>query len=143
MTVNPNFESSVPVSMYSWVCASTPGVVAHEHGRCHPERRAASLEPVELVEGVGDDPAGAHPQRRVELVVGLVVAVDDEPVGREPGLERDVPLAARGDVEVEPLVGDEARHGPAEERLRRVSDVAGAERAARTPGTAARSASSS
>ena len=81
VTVKPNFESSVPVSMYSWVWASTPGVTRTSTVGRRAERRGQLLEAVELVEGVGDDAADAERQRGVELVVGLVVAVEHEPLG--------------------------------------------------------------
>src|SRR5664279_5263049 len=76
---NPNFESSVPVSMYSWVCASTPGVT-----------RTCTC--------------GAGLGRR------FVVAVEHDAIGREAGRQRDVELAAGGDVEVQALLVHEPRH---------------------------------
>ena len=111
---------------------------AHEHGR----RRAVvgeQLEPVELVERVDDDPADTGLERGAQLVGRLVVAVEHDALGREPGVQRDVQLAAGRDVEVEALLGDEARHRGAEERLARVRDppaeagavLAGSGRAAR------------
>ena len=58
--------------------------------------------------------------RALQLVVGLVVAVEHDALHREPGVQRDVQLTAGRDVEPEALLGDEARHRRAEERLARV-----------------------
>ena len=47
--------------------------------------------------------------------------------GGNPARTRDVQLAAGGDVEVEPVLGDQLRHRRAEERLARVRHRVGAE----------------
>ena len=76
---NPNFWSSCPVDTYSWVCASTPGVTR--------KRTRAGLtevdEPVDLVEGIDDDPPDAVRDRALELGDRLVVAVENQPLGWE------------------------------------------------------------
>ena len=94
----------------SWVWASTPGVTRIStvglatSGPVAPAApvREQSLEPLDLVEGVDDDPADADRQRRGQLVVGLVVAVQHQPVGRDPGGQGHVQLAAGRDVQAIP-----------------------------------------
>ena len=130
-TVKPNFESSAPVAMYSWVCASTPGRDPHQHaGGSGVVSRHERVDAIELVEGVGDDAPDAPLQRQLQLGVGLVVAVEDDAAGREAGVERELQLAAGGDVEVQALVGHQAGHGTAQERLAGVRHRAGTERLA-------------
>ena len=119
--LNPNFESSWPVAMYSWVWAWTPGRDAQQHvGRGHGAAGMEGLEAVELVEAVDDDVAHAGVERHQQLGVALVVAVHRARARRHPGREDDVQLAAAGDVEQHPLVVGQAGHRPAEERLGRV-----------------------
>ena len=60
----PNFWSSWAVAMYSWVCASTPAVTRTITRAGLPGLRRHRGEPVDLVEGVDDDPADARPRRR-------------------------------------------------------------------------------
>ena len=100
---------------------------AQQHRRpSRPPRGHERLEAVELVVAVDDDAADARRRRRAaQLVLGLVVAVQDEPVGGHPGGEGDVELAAGGHVEVQPLLVGEAGHRPAEERLRGVGGAVG------------------
>ena len=86
------------------------------------------FEPVKLIEGIGDDPPGSGPERRVELVVGLVVAMHHEPLGCEPGEERHVQLTGGGHVEAESFVADEAGHRRAQEGLPGVDDAVRSER---------------
>ena len=119
----PNFESSAPVSMYSCVCASTPGVTRTMHrgrGTAVGDQR---LEPVELVERSRRRSGRRPPRaRRAARPSDLLLPWNTMRAGREPGVQRDVQLAAGRDVEVEPLLGDEPRHRGAEERLARVRD---------------------
>ena len=111
-TVKPNFESSAPVAMYSWVCASTPGVTrTNTRAGAAPFAGDERLDAVELVERVGDDAPDAALERELQLGVRLVVAVEHDAGRGEAGVERELQLAAGGDVEVQPLVGHEAGHG--------------------------------
>ncbi len=85
-TENPNLDRSVPVSMYSWVCASTPGVT-----RTNTDAAEADpLESVQLGEGVRDDDAHAGVASRFDLLVALVVPVEHQSLTREsrPGARR-------------------------------------------------------
>ena len=106
----------------SWVWASTPGVARIRTFGREPVLRVEGGEALELVEAVDDDATDAGLPRRLQLGHGLVVAVEDEPVGRHAGGEGDVELAAGGHVEVHPLLVGEARHRQAEERLGGVGD---------------------
>ena len=134
-TVNPNFESSAPVAMYSCVCASTPGVT-----RTSTARRAHALAPRAL--RCGRARRRSRPtirpmpivERHAQLGFGLVVAVEHHPRRREPGPVREERFAAGGDVEVEPLLGDEPGHRPAQERLARRTRPRRAPNASRTRG---------
>src|SRR5262249_5075936 len=60
--------------------------------------------------------------------------VQHDALGGESRVQRNVQLAAGRDVEVEPFLGDELRHGGAEKRLARVRD-AGPEGVAVGPAT--------
>ncbi len=80
-------------------------------------------EPGDLVEGVDDDPADAMLQRRGQLVGRLVVAVQDEPIRRDTGGERDVELTAGSHIEVHALLVGQPGHGAAQERLGGVGDA--------------------
>jgi hypothetical protein len=61
--------------------------------------------------------------RGAQLVEALVVAVQHAALGRHPGRQGDVQLAAGGDVEVHALLVGEAGHRPAQERLGGVGDA--------------------
>ena len=63
--------------------------------------------------------------------------MEDDPFGREAGVQRDVELTAGGDVEVQALLRHQAGHRDAQERLARVRDAAGAEEAGVLPAAAA------
>src|SRR3954469_23773742 len=131
----PNFWSSCAVAMNSWVCASMPTVARISTGTGAPPaatRSAASGarggQPVDLVEGVEDDVADARLDRQPELDQRLVVAVQRDPLGGEPGGQREGQLVAAARVQVQAVVGDPARDLAAEERLRRVVHVGALER---------------
>ena len=92
----------------------------HEHRGPRRRRRRVSSrppEPGDLVEGVDDDAARPRLERGGQLVVGLVVAVQDQALGGHAGRQRDVQLAAGRDVEAHALLVGQAGHGPAQERL--------------------------
>ena len=57
----------------------------------------------------------------------LLLPWNDDPLGREAGLQRDVQLASGRDVEVETLLVDEAGHRGAQEGLARIGHVPVAE----------------
>ena len=105
------------------------GVRLHARRRPHQHRAGEpdALEPIQLVERVGDDPSDARIARGLDLRIGFVVAVEDQPLSREVGLQRDVQLAARRHIEAQPFIRDETRHRGAEERLARVRNVRRAE----------------
>ena len=82
-----------------------------------------SLEPLDLVERVEHDMADALGARVLELLLRLVVAVQVDPLGREPALQRQVQLAAGRDVAREPLLREQAVRGGGRKRLARVDDL--------------------
>ena len=75
------------------------------------------LAALDLVEGVEDQMADAGARGEEDLLVALVVAVHVDPRRVEAGAQRDVQLAAGGDVDREPLLGEEPVGGGAGERL--------------------------
>ena len=82
------------------------------------------LAALDLVEGVEDQVADAGPTRREEdLLVALVVAVHVDAARVEAGAQRHVQLAAGGDVDREPLLGEEAVGGGAGEGLAGEEDL--------------------
>ena len=82
-----------------------------------------SLEPLDLVERVDDDVADAGVDGLLELGVALVVAVHVDPLGVEAGVQRQVQLAAGGDVAGEPLLGEEPQGRRAGKGLAREDDL--------------------
>ncbi len=100
---------------------------AHQHVRLGQAAGDERLDAVELVERVDDDAPHSGLQRGCELGFRLVVAVEDDPGGREADALRDVQLAAGGDVEVQAFLLDEFGHGDAEKRLARVGHRVGTE----------------
>ena len=80
--LKPNFWSSWPVAMNSWVCASTPTVTRTMTGATTPSSAATVGDPVDLVERVDDDPPDPVGQRLADLGGGLVVAVEADPLRR-------------------------------------------------------------
>ena len=123
--------------MYSWVWASTPGVTRRYTAWRTPGSRGDRREPARAPRSesttIRPTPASTA---RVELGDRLVVAVEQQPLGREAGAQRDRQLAAGADVEAEPLLGDPAGDLGAQERLGGVVDGAALERlrARRGPG---------
>jgi hypothetical protein len=99
------------------------GGEADEHlGRGDPFAHEG-LDAVHLVERVDDDAPDALGQGAAQLVGGLVVAVQHEPVGGHARGAGDVVLPRRGHVEVHALLVDQAGHGGAEEGLGGVVDA--------------------
>ena len=85
--------------------------------------RGDPLQPVDLVEGVDDDPSDADFDGPGQFGRGLVVAVHADPLGREPRGQGDSELAAGAHVEFEPFLGHPAGHRLGEQGLARVVDV--------------------
>jgi hypothetical protein len=93
----------------------------------HPLARAVREHGGELghvLVVVDHDASDARLDGRAQLVGGLRVAVQVDPGGLEPGLERQVQLAARGDVDAQSLLGEEAQHGRDGARLGGEDDLA-------------------
>ena len=82
---------------------------------------AGGSRAVDLLERVEHDEC-AGGCRRGELLVGLVVAVDDHALARDPGRLGEPELAERGDVGADPLLEEDPHHGDVRERLRAVDD---------------------
>ena len=110
---------------------------AHEHARGPPELGGHRRQPLDLVEGVDDDPADAELDGPLELAERLVVAVEADPLHREARARGHRQLAAGADVEREPVLGQPARHGRAEERLAGVEDLVAGEGVAEGAGPGA------
>ena len=89
-----------------------PGGDPHQDLRRALGRRGQALQAVDLVEGVDDDAADTDVQGPLQLGVGLVVAVQHQPLGGHAGDEGDVELAAGGHVEVHPLLVGQAPPWP-------------------------------
>src|SRR5690606_16409963 len=90
-------------------------------------------EPVDLVEGVQDDPADPGVQGPGQLRDRLVVAVEPDPLRRHAGGQRHGQLPAGADVQVQPFLGDDAHDRLAQEGLAGVVDVRAGERVVELP----------
>ena len=103
----------------------------HHPRRCGRARAATAAEPLDLVEGVDDDPADAELDARARSSA-TVLLLPWKPIraGSKPARSGDGQLAAGADVEAEPLLGDPARDRRAQERLAGVVDVVAGERVA-------------
>ena len=128
--------------MYSWVWASTPAVTRIITPVRAPELAGDVGEALDLVEGVDDDPADTELDGALELAQALVVAVEADALHREARPLGDEQLAARADVEVQPLLGQPAHDGRAEEGLAGVEDVVAANASLKARARARKSASS-
>ena len=84
-------------------------------GDVHP------LQAIEFIEAVNDDATDAGVAGHAQLVITLVVAMQDEPVGRDIGGQRHMQLSTTRYVDAHALFVDQPSHGRAEERLGRVS----------------------
>ena len=132
----PNFESSAPVSMYSCVCASTPGVTrTSTRGAGSPSATSASRRSSSSKESTTMRPTpalerGAQLGRPTCCCRGTRCAS-----GGKPACSATCSSPPVATSRSQALLGDEPRHRRAEERLARVRHRAGAERVARTRGT--------
>ena len=114
--------------MNSWVWASTPTVSRiSTRGRAAPAGAGDRGQPLDLVERVDDDPTDAGVDRPGQLVDGLVVAVQPDPLGRHVGGQRGRQLTAGAHVERQPFALDDADDRLAQERLAGVVDVGAGE----------------
>ena len=94
------------------------------HVRRHADQHAAAgassrqpLETIDLVEVVDHDQPDARIERHPQLRLGLRVAVQHDPLGREARVQREVQLAAGGHVAPQALLREQREHGGAGERL--------------------------
>ena len=102
-TVKPNFESSAPVAMYSCVCASTPGVTrTSTRGAGQPSATSASSRSSSSKESATMRPTSDSSAVR-SSASDLLLPWNTMRAGGNPARERDVQLAAGGDVEVQAL----------------------------------------
>ena len=85
--------------------------------------REQGVEPLDLVERVHDHVPDPRLDRELQLGGGLVVPVDVDSRGVAPGPDRHVQLAARGDVDREPLVGEQPVDRADRRRLGRVDHL--------------------
>ena len=83
-----------------------------------------ALAALDLVEGVEDQVADAGPRRHQDLLVGLVVAVHVDAGRVEARGERQVELTAGGDVDRQPLLGEQLVGGGGREGLAGEEDLA-------------------
>ena len=120
----PNFWSSWAVAMYSWVCASTPAVTRTITPVVRPSSRGDLGQALDLVEGVDDDAARRRARRRARARASVLLLPwkPTRSIGK-PARSATSQLAARADVEREPLLGQPADDRRAEERLAGVVDV--------------------
>ena len=98
-----------------------------QHHRSAATFGGQGVEAVQLVEAVHHDAPHPGVDGVGQLGGGLVVAVQHESLGREPGGQGHVQLAAGSHVEVQTLVAHQLRHGAAEKRLGRIGHSAVAE----------------
>ncbi len=108
-------------------------------------RRAGGqpLDPVDVIEAVHDDVADARVDGRLDVRVGLGVAVHDDRGRIGAASQRDAQFTLADDVEAKPFGGQDADHRRRRERLRREANATPrvparqAVREAREPGRAA------
>ncbi len=105
------------------------GVRLHSGGHADEDLGAGSglagdaLQPLDLVEGVHDDPADADLHRATQFGHRLVVAVHADAFGRHPRRQGDGQFATGADVELEPLLDHPTGDGLGQQGLARVVDV--------------------
>jgi hypothetical protein len=100
--------------------AADVGRDADHHG-LRPLRQV--LQRRELVGVVDDDRPHACLDSLLQLARGLGVAVQDDPLRRDPGAHRDRKLAAGGDVRADALLSQDADDRGAGERLGREGEM--------------------
>lgn len=87
-----------------------------------------SGDPGRLAGRVDDDPADAEAQRRAQVLGGLGVAVQHDPLGREATGGGQPEFTRGADVESEAFLLHPVDDGPAEERLGGVDDIGAGQR---------------
>ena len=105
-----------------------PGRHPDHHPRGGAELGGDGGQAVDLVEGVDDDPPDAEADGPDQLDAALVVAVEADALHREAGPLGHRQLAARADVEVQPLLGQPPDGGRRQEALAGEEDVVRRER---------------
>ena len=125
--LSPNLVSTCPVRMRRWVWGSTPGIdpdqdllrrrpAAAVRRRSRPAARARA--------GCRRRCARRRPRGPCcSSASDLLLPWRTRRAGGKPARERGVQLAGGGDVQVEPLLVDQAGHGQAEEGLAGVLDL--------------------
>ncbi len=107
----PNFESAWPVEIFSWVSPCTSGVTRTSTGwraarpRARPRRSAPRARSISSKLSITIAPRrcrSAMPQLRL----GLGVAVQHDPLRAKAGAQRQVQLAAGGDVAPQALLAN-------------------------------------
>ena len=140
----PNFWSSCAVAMNSWVCASTPTVARTSTRRSYVALGGERREPLDLVEGVDDDPPdpgveGGATARRRDLLLPCSSS-------RSPGKPACSATASSPPVQTSRPSPSSSIHRAtrrAEECLGRVEDQRPAERLAVVAAAADRKSASS
>src|SRR5207237_10352145 len=101
---------------------------------CHPQSQPEQYalahdriiravgEPADLLDVVDDHAANPQAYRHLELVVGLVVPVERDPLRSEARDRSGMKLAARDDVERETFLGHDPQEPRCAVRLRRIAD---------------------
>ena len=97
------------------------GLDSRRDARKHALHRRGACT-VELLDRVEHDIGGAGFRGRAQLLVRLVVAVDDEPLGRNTGGLGEPELAQCRDVGAQPFFRQEPHDHDVRERLRSVDD---------------------
>jgi hypothetical protein len=101
---------------------------ADQDGLAAPRSGEQLVGQLDLLKGVEHEVGDLRVERELELGPGLVVAVHEDPPWGDPTLQREVELAAGGDIDREALLGHHPVGGGDRERLGRVDhlEVAGA-----------------
>jgi fermentation-respiration switch protein FrsA (DUF1100 family) len=99
------------------------GADARRHAEEHALPRGEALQALQLVEGVGDHVPHACLHGLADLLLGLVVAVEVDARRVDAAAQGEEQLAARGHVDGEPLLGEEAEERGAGEGLARVDHL--------------------
>jgi hypothetical protein len=91
-----------------------------QDSRCVRPALYETLDAIELIEVVHDDPTHTGLEAHRELFDGLVVAMKDQPIGRHSRSESDGQFAPRRNIDSHACGVDEASNRPTQERLRGV-----------------------
>ncbi len=88
------------------------------HAACRPTSIEQPSQPVDLIEVVEHNQPDSALERHAQLVLRLGIAVHHDSLGREAGVQRQVKLTPGGHIAPQALLGKQAQHGGAGERLR-------------------------